>query len=134
MGVFGFVAAGGGTVGVLLGGILTDLLTWHWIFLVNIPVGIAVFALCVNLLPGTRGPAGEGRLDVAGAVTVTGALMLAVYAIVNGNSNGWTSAETSGSSRQRESSSGSSSRSRRASRHRSFRSASSSTETSRSQT
>jgi EmrB/QacA subfamily drug resistance transporter len=96
MGVFGFVAAGGGTVGVLLGGILTDLLTWHWIFLVNIPVGIAVFALCVNLLPGTRGPAGEGRLDVAGAVTVTGALMLAVYAIVNGNSNGWTSAETLG--------------------------------------
>ena len=55
MGVFGFVAAGGGTVGVLLGGILTDLLTWHWIFLVNIPVGIAVFALCVNLLPGARG-------------------------------------------------------------------------------
>ncbi len=52
MGVFGFVAAGGGTVGVLLGGILTDLLTWHWIFLVNIPVGIAVFALCVILLPG----------------------------------------------------------------------------------
>ena len=71
MGVFGFVAAGGGTVGVLLGGILTDLLTWHWIFLVNIPVGIAVFALCVNLLPGARGQAGEGRLDVAGAVTVT---------------------------------------------------------------
>ena len=96
MGVFGFVAAGGGTVGVLLGGILTDLLTWHWIFLVNIPVGIAVFALCVVLLPGTRGPASEGRLDIGGAITVTGALMLAVYAIVNGNSNGWTSAETLG--------------------------------------
>jgi EmrB/QacA subfamily drug resistance transporter len=96
MGVFGFVAAGGGTVGVLLGGILTDLLTWHWIFLVNIPVGIAVFALCIDLLPGSRGQAGEGRLDVAGAVTVTGALMLAVYAIVNGNGNGWTSAETIG--------------------------------------
>ena len=67
MGVFGFVAAGGGTVGVLLGGILTDLLTWHWIFLVNIPVGIAVFALCVVLLPGTAARRGEGRLDVAGA-------------------------------------------------------------------
>jgi len=96
MGVFGFVAAGGGTVGVLLGGILTDLLTWHWIFLVNIPVGIAVFALCVVLLPGARGQAGEGRLDIGGAITVTGALMLAVYAIVNGNSNGWTSAQTLG--------------------------------------
>jgi EmrB/QacA subfamily drug resistance transporter len=96
MGVFGFVAAGGGTVGVLLGGILTDLLTWHWIFLVNIPVGIAVFALCVSLLPSSRGPASESRLDVGGAITVTGALMLAVYAIVNGNGNGWTSAETLG--------------------------------------
>jgi len=96
MGVFGFVAAGGGTVGVLLGGILTDLLTWHWIFLVNIPVGIAVFALCAVLLPASRGPASEARLDIGGAITVTAALMLAVYAIVNGNSNGWTSAETLG--------------------------------------
>jgi EmrB/QacA subfamily drug resistance transporter len=96
MGVFGFVAAGGGTVGVLLGGILTDLLTWHWIFLVNIPVGIAVFALCVYLIPASRGRETEARLDVAGAITVTAALMLAVYAIVNGNGNGWTSAETRG--------------------------------------
>ena len=97
MGVFGFVAAGGGTVGVLLGGILTDLLTWHWIFLVNIPVGIAVFALCVDLLPGSRGPARRGAARrCRSAITVTGALMLAVYAIVNGNSNGWTSAETLG--------------------------------------
>ena len=96
MGVFGFVAAGGGTVGVLLGGILTDLLSWHWIFLVNIPVGIAVYALCVVLLPKGQGQASEGRLDVAGAVTVTAALMHAVYAIVNGNGNGWTSAQTLG--------------------------------------
>src|SRR5262245_52011055 len=95
MGVYGFVAAGGGTIGVLLGGILTDLLTWHWIFLVNIPVGIAVYALCVVLLPSSRG-FGETRLDIAGAVTVTCALMLAVYAIVNGNGNGWTSAATLG--------------------------------------
>jgi MFS family permease len=96
MGVFGFVAAGGGTIGVLLGGILTDLLSWHWIFLVNIPVGIAVFALCLRLLPPGRGQEGQTRLDVGGAVTVTAALMLAVYAIVNGNGNGWTSAETLG--------------------------------------
>jgi EmrB/QacA subfamily drug resistance transporter len=96
MGVFGFVLSGGGTAGVLLGGILTDLLSWHWIFLVNVPIGIAVVALSLNLLPAEHGPAATGRLDVAGAVTVTAALMLAVYAIVNGNAEGWTSAQTLG--------------------------------------
>src|ERR671935_790062 len=95
MGIIGFVLSGGGTAGVLLGGTLTDLLSWHWIFLVNIPVGIAVLALCRVLLP----PDAElrsGRLDVAGALTVTASLMLAVYAIVNGNQAGWTSAQTLG--------------------------------------
>jgi EmrB/QacA subfamily drug resistance transporter len=96
MGVIGFVAAGGGSIGVLLGGVLTDALDWHWIFLVNLPVGIAVFALCLVLLPGGRGQATVQRLDVAGAVTVTASLMLAVYAIVNGNAVGWTSAQTLG--------------------------------------
>jgi len=96
MGVFGFVAAGGGSIGVLLGGVLTDTLDWHWIFLVNVPIGIAVFALTLMLLPADRGAAGAGRLDVAGAVTVTASLMLAVYAIVNGNDAGWTSARTLG--------------------------------------
>jgi EmrB/QacA subfamily drug resistance transporter len=96
MGVFGFVAAGGGTIGVLLGGILTDTLSWHWIFLVNVPIGAAVFALSRLVLPGGRGQAPAGRLDVAGAVTVTASLMLAVYAIVNGNEVGWTSARTLG--------------------------------------
>jgi len=96
MGVFGFVAAGGGSIGVLLGGVLTDLLNWHWIFLVNVPIGALVLALSLRLLPGTRAEAGTARLDVAGAVTVTVALMLAVYAIVNGNRNGWTSAQTVG--------------------------------------
>jgi EmrB/QacA subfamily drug resistance transporter len=96
MGVFGFVAAGGGTIGVLLGGVLTDALDWHWIFIVNLPVGVAVFASCTVLLPSGRGPAGAARLDVAGAVTVTASLMLAVYAIVNGNQAGWTSTQTVG--------------------------------------
>jgi EmrB/QacA subfamily drug resistance transporter len=95
MGFFGFVAAGGGSLGVLLGGILTDTLDWHWIFLVNIPIGALVVALSLNLLPADRGSA-HGRVDVAGAVTVTLALMLAVYAIVNGNQAGWTSAQTLG--------------------------------------
>ncbi|MGZ4396187.1 MAG: MFS transporter [Gaiellaceae bacterium] len=96
MGVFGFVAAGGGSIGVLLGGILTDVLDWHWIFLVNIPIGIAVFVLGMRLLPAARVGTANRRLDVAGAVTVTLALMLAVYAIVNGNRLGWTSAQTLG--------------------------------------
>jgi EmrB/QacA subfamily drug resistance transporter len=96
MGVFGFVLSGGGVLGVLAGGILTDLLSWHWIFFINLPVGIAVFVLSLRLLPAAQGPAATGRVDYAGAITVTGALMLAVYAIVNGNSNGWTSAETLG--------------------------------------
>jgi EmrB/QacA subfamily drug resistance transporter len=96
MGVFGFVAAGGGSIGVLLGGVLTDVLDWHWIFLVNLPIGIAVFALCLFLLPSSRGQEKSGRLDVAGAVTVTASLLLAVYAIVNGNEEGWTSAQTVG--------------------------------------
>ena len=94
MGIFGFVAAGGGSIGVLLGGVLTAALDWHWIFLVNLPIGVLVVALSLRLLPaGTRGRA---RLDVAGALTVTAALMLAVYAIVNGNGNGWISVETLG--------------------------------------
>jgi EmrB/QacA subfamily drug resistance transporter len=96
MGVFGFVAAGGGTIGVLLGGILTDALSWHWIFLVNVPIGISVFALSLLILPAAGRQASEGRLDVGGAVTVTASLMLAVYAIVNGNEVGWTSARTLG--------------------------------------
>jgi EmrB/QacA subfamily drug resistance transporter len=96
MGVFGFVAAGGGSIGVLLGGILTDSINWHWIFLVNLPIGIAVFLLSLRLLPASSGFAATRRLDVAGAVTVTAALMLAVYAIVNGNQVGWTSARTLG--------------------------------------
>ena len=96
MGVFGFVMAGGGSLGVLLGGILTDTLDWRWIFLVNVPIGIAVVVLSLRVVPGARTAASAARLDVAGAVTVTSALMLAVYAIVNGNEVGWTSARTLG--------------------------------------
>jgi EmrB/QacA subfamily drug resistance transporter len=96
MGVFGFVAAGGGSIGVLLGGLLTDALTWHWIFLVNVPIGIAVVVFSLVVLPGGRGVGSGVRLDVAGAVTVTAALMVAVYAIVNGNEVGWTTARTLG--------------------------------------
>jgi EmrB/QacA subfamily drug resistance transporter len=96
MGIFGFVASGGGSLGVLLGGILTDVLDWHWIFLVNVPIGIAVVVLSLQLIPGERAAAVAQRLDVAGAVTVTASLMIAVYAIVNGNEVGWMTLRTLG--------------------------------------
>jgi len=96
MGVFGFVASGGGTIGVVAGGVLTDALDWRWIFLVNLPIGVLVFALCLRLLPRDQAGIRRERVDVAGAVLVTAALMLAVYAIVNANSAGWSSAQTIG--------------------------------------
>jgi EmrB/QacA subfamily drug resistance transporter len=96
MGIFGFVASGGGSIGVLLGGVLTDLLSWHWIFLVNIPIGVAVVVYSLKLLPGGHGQKSDAKLDVGGAVTVTAALMLAVYAIINGNQEGWLSLRTLG--------------------------------------
>ncbi|MDX6571188.1 MAG: hypothetical protein QOC86_344 [Gaiellales bacterium] len=96
MGIFGFVASGGGSIGVLLGGVLTDVLDWHWIFLVNIPIGVGVVLLSLRLLPAGKGQDQGARLDVAGAITVTASLMLAVYAIVNGNQEGWLSARTLG--------------------------------------
>src|SRR5919197_1169122 len=64
MGIFGFVAAGGGSIGVLLGGILTDLINWHWIFLVNVPIGALVCVLTLRLLPAAPGSAADRRLDV----------------------------------------------------------------------
>ncbi len=90
------MCAGGGSIGVLAGGLLTNLLSWHWIFLVNLPIGIAVYAMCIALLPNGRGSAHGERLDVAGAATITVSLMLAVYAIVNGNEAGWLSLQTIG--------------------------------------
>jgi len=96
LGVFGFVAAGGGSLGVLLGGVLTDALSWSWIFLVNVPIGIAVVVFSLLVLPGGRGVGSGVRLDVAGAVVVTASVMVAVYAIVNGNEVGWTTPRTLG--------------------------------------
>jgi EmrB/QacA subfamily drug resistance transporter len=96
MGIFGFVAAGGGSIGVLLGGIITDLINWHWIFLVNVPIGALVILLSLRLLPESRLPTASKRLDIPGAVTVTAALIIAVYAIVNGNEVGWSTFRTLG--------------------------------------
>jgi MFS family permease len=96
MGVFGFVMAGGGSIGVLAGGVLTDLVGWHWIFLVNLPIGIAVTVAGLRLLPSVNVGAPERRLDIGGAIAITGGMVLAVYAIVNGNTAGWTSLQTLG--------------------------------------
>jgi EmrB/QacA subfamily drug resistance transporter len=96
MGVYGFVCAGGGSIGVLLGGLLTDTLDWHWIFLVNLPIGAIVFGLSMWLLPAGHRMDASRHLDVAGAITVTLSIMLAVYAIVNGNEAGWKSVRTLG--------------------------------------
>jgi EmrB/QacA subfamily drug resistance transporter len=96
MGVYGFVCAGGGSIGVLLGGLLTDTLDWHWIFLVNLPIGAIVFALSMWLLPAGHREGANRNLDIAGAITVTLSIMLAVYAIVNGNEAGWASVRTFG--------------------------------------
>jgi EmrB/QacA subfamily drug resistance transporter len=96
MGFYGFVCAGGGSVGVLLGGVLTSALSWHWIFLVNLPLGVAIYAACVRMLPQDRLQGSNQKLDVAGALTITLSLMMAVYAIVGGNEAGWTSLQSVG--------------------------------------
>ena len=96
MGIYGFVCSAGGTIGTLLGGLLTTALNWHWIFLVNLPIGALVYFFCMRLIPGDRANGMDARLDVAGAFTVTAASMLGVYAIVNGKELGWTSAATLG--------------------------------------
>ena len=96
MGVYGFVCAGGGSVGVLLGGLLVSTLSWHWVFLVNLPIGLAVFVLSLRLLPAVHGTSDKRHLDIGGALSVTASLMLAVYAIVEGNQAGWLSARTLG--------------------------------------
>ena len=96
MGIYGFVCAGGGSIGAMLGGVLTSSLSWHWIFLVNLPIGIVVMVMSRRLLPAVHGTAASRHLDVWGAITVTAAMLLAVYAIVNGNQMGWTSTRTLG--------------------------------------
>jgi MFS family permease len=92
MGFWGAAAPAGGTAGVFLGGIVTAWVDWSWVFLVNVPVGIAVLALTWKLLPhGTRH---KGRVDYLGAFSITGALILLVYAIVTANDAGWSSPQT----------------------------------------
>ncbi|MEA3144469.1 MAG: hypothetical protein QOG31_1793 [Thermoplasmata archaeon] len=93
MGIFAFVASGGGAVGALAGGFITAHFDWHWNFLINVPIGVAVYLGTRAFVPNKPGIA-SGRLDVAGALTVTSALLLAVYAVLQAKQEGWTSAAT----------------------------------------
>jgi len=97
IGIYAFVASAGGSIGLLAGGVLTQAITWHWIFFVNLPIGIATAALALRLLPRDRG-LGLGRgADVAGALLITGALMLLVYTIVEPAAElGWGAPRTLG--------------------------------------
>ena len=86
IGVFGFVGAAGASIGLLAGGVLTQALDWHWIFFVNVPIGVAVWMLAVRLLEPEQGLGWRAGADVPGAVLVTAALMLGVYTIVDAHS------------------------------------------------
>jgi EmrB/QacA subfamily drug resistance transporter len=92
MGFWGAAAPAGGTAGVFLGGILTAWVDWSWVFLINVPIGITVLALTWMLIP--RGTRQKGRVDYLGAISITGALILLVYAIVTANDAGWGSFQT----------------------------------------
>jgi EmrB/QacA subfamily drug resistance transporter len=96
LGVWSAIAAGGGAVGLLLGGVLTDLASWPWIFIVNVPVGIAALVLTFRFVPESRVETEHRAFDLAGAVTVTGGLVVLVYAIVKAQAFGWGSARTIG--------------------------------------
>jgi EmrB/QacA subfamily drug resistance transporter len=96
LGIWGAVAGSGGVAGVLLGGVLTSGLGWEWVLLVNVPIALGAAAITPRLLAESR-VADDGRsLDLAGAVLVTSALVAAVYALVEANGAGWTSAQTLG--------------------------------------
>jgi EmrB/QacA subfamily drug resistance transporter len=96
LGVWAAIAIGGSAVGLVLGGALTQELSWPWIFFINVPVGIAVFIFSLRLVPESKDEAAHRSFDVAGAVTVTGGLMSLVYGIVQAQKDGWGSAQTIG--------------------------------------
>ena len=96
LGVWGAVAGSGGAAGVLLGGILTDTIGWEWVFWVNVPIGFGAALLAPTLIAESRADSATRTFDVAGAVTVTAALSILVYALVDAASAGWGSSQTVG--------------------------------------
>ena len=98
LGVWSAIAVGGGAIGLLLGGVLTSLLSWQWIFFVNVPVGVIAIALALRFMPESRVENARGGVDIAGAVSVTGGLVVLVYALVNAQTAGWLSTGSGGPS------------------------------------
>ncbi|WP_329427106.1 DHA2 family efflux MFS transporter permease subunit [Streptosporangium sp. NBC_01495] len=96
IGIFSFTGAAGASIGQVLGGVLTDALSWHWIFFINLPIGLATIALAIRALPGERGIGLAAGADVIGAVLVTGGLMLGIYTVVKIEEYGWLAAHTLG--------------------------------------
>ena len=97
IGVFAFVASAGGSIGLLAGGVLTDAINWHWIFFINVPIGVVTAVLATRLLPRDKGAGLSAGADVLGAVLITGALMLLVYTLVKPAADqGWGATETLG--------------------------------------
>ncbi|HEV2770408.1 MAG TPA: DHA2 family efflux MFS transporter permease subunit, partial [Solirubrobacteraceae bacterium] len=94
IGAYTFVAIAGGSIGLLLGGVLTEALNWHWIFFVNLPVGVATGLFALRLVEGRPGIGLEQGADIPGAVLLTGGLMLGVYTILEAGEQGWGSAQT----------------------------------------
>ncbi|HEY2652865.1 MAG TPA: MFS transporter [Solirubrobacteraceae bacterium] len=96
MGAYVFVSVAGGSLGLLAGGILTETLSWHWIFFVNLPIGLAALALGRLLIPADKGIGLRHGVDWAGSLLVTASLMSAIYAIVEATSHGWVSTQVLG--------------------------------------
>jgi EmrB/QacA subfamily drug resistance transporter len=96
MSAYVFVSVAGGSIGLLAGGLLTETLSWHWVFFVNVPIGAATFALGHALIRADRGLGLGHGVDWAGSVLVTASLMSAIYAIVEATSHGWVSAQVLG--------------------------------------
>jgi EmrB/QacA subfamily drug resistance transporter len=96
IGVYTFVAVAGGSIGLLAGGVLTEAINWHWIFFVNLPIGVATGLAALRLVDDKPGIGIEKGADLPGAVLLTGGLMLLVYAIIGVEENGWVALETAG--------------------------------------
>jgi EmrB/QacA subfamily drug resistance transporter len=96
IGVYGFVASAGGSIGLLAGGVLTETINWHWIFFINVPIGIATAVMARRLVAARPGIGLSAGADLPGAVLMTSGLMLFVYAILQVSSKGWGSGEVLG--------------------------------------
>jgi EmrB/QacA subfamily drug resistance transporter len=96
LGVWAAIAVGGGAVGLVLGGLLVETLSWPWIFFVNVPVGIAAFLVSLRFVPESKDEHMHKSFDLAGAVSVTGGLIALVYGIVRSAESGWGSGEVLG--------------------------------------